>query len=545
MARLNIDDIQFARRHIETYYDSDFFPKSEEFEALWGDWDRVLTVLTHTNVEKLPVQPPRSLPAPKAGGGYRMVHQLEPMDALVYTGIAHNVAEDIEMARVPENRNCVYSYRIALSDGSFFSRGNGYPSYIKRCHDLAGDTSWVLVADISDFYNRIYLHRLKNSLCLANPAKEAQAEATEWFLTRLNGRASQGVPVGPAASIVLSEAILSDVDQFLESHGFRFTRYVDDIRVYSDSEEELQCLQESLVAYLFDAQRLQLNWKKTRVLTTAAFIDEYLASPPIVEAQELLNVARVICDYGDLYTENELEELKASVLEPSTSSDDRLRTTSAEHHQTIMDIMRFFEEKEEDEKRRVRAETFVSVFAQGIAVEPIDLGLVRHALRRSRCFRNPVLVPHLFVHFELLGPVISDAFLYLHAVTDSDLIEEHINDLRGIFETRLLKTSQLARFWAFWYCASSEDLVKDPIIGLRIWREASVEHQALAARTSKNLSWVRSKKTAIGNFGRWQRRAMLLATEVMSRDERRVWLGSLNLSVDWHEESIKKWVLER
>ena len=94
MTRLMEEALDFARSHVETFYDSDFFPKSDEFEALWSNWDQVLLELTHTNVEKLPVRTPRALPAPKTGGGYRIVHQLDPVDALVYTALAYSVAPE-------------------------------------------------------------------------------------------------------------------------------------------------------------------------------------------------------------------------------------------------------------------------------------------------------------------------------------------------------------------------------------------------------------------------------------------------------------------
>lgn len=41
MGKLTEDSIEFARKHIEHYYDSDFFPKAFEFEAIWHCWDDV------------------------------------------------------------------------------------------------------------------------------------------------------------------------------------------------------------------------------------------------------------------------------------------------------------------------------------------------------------------------------------------------------------------------------------------------------------------------------------------------------------------------
>lgn len=54
------DSLEFAKEHISKYYDSDFFPKAMEFEAIWHNWDEVKSELTAKNVYKLDVYPPRS-----------------------------------------------------------------------------------------------------------------------------------------------------------------------------------------------------------------------------------------------------------------------------------------------------------------------------------------------------------------------------------------------------------------------------------------------------------------------------------------------------
>jgi hypothetical protein len=545
MARLKEDSLQFARAHIETFYDSDFFPKADEFDALWLYWDQVRHVLTQTNVEKLALRTPRALPAPKSCGGYRIVHQLDPLDALVYTALVHDIARDVEAARLPVDQESVFSYRIELSENSFFSRGNGYENFIRRCRSLAAQRAWVLVTDVADFYNSIYLHRLHGAICFANPTKEGVAHALEDFLGRLNGKASQGVPVGPAASIVMSEATLSDLDQYLVSKDADFVRYVDDIRVFSDSEEYLLKLKESLTEYLFESHRLQLNWQKTQVLPCSDLVEKYLDAPALIEMRQLLGAVRTICDYGDQYTADDVPQLRERFLATDPSTDDRVAAATAAHQNRIDGILRIIAKTDADEKREVRSQAFASVFLHGATSSPLDIGLVRHALRQCRAFRNPVLLPIIFENFDSLGPVVPDTFLYLNAVTDSTLADAHLDQFRRMLDSRLIRTSKLARFWAYWYLASHPEFVRDRVLGQRIWNEAYIEHQARAARTTRNLAWIRSEKTAIGNYGPWQRRALLLTTEVMPRDERKAWLKSLSLGMDIQEESIVQWANAR
>ena len=52
MTILTDASLDFARAHIEAYYDSDFFPKRDEFVALWACWDDVKKHLGSMHVEK-------------------------------------------------------------------------------------------------------------------------------------------------------------------------------------------------------------------------------------------------------------------------------------------------------------------------------------------------------------------------------------------------------------------------------------------------------------------------------------------------------------
>src|SRR5262249_31322115 len=157
-----------------------------------------------------------------------------------------------------------------------------------------------------------------------------------------------------AASIVMSEAILSDLDQHLVSKDADFARYVDDIRVFSDSEEFLLKLKESLTEYLFESHRLQLNWQKTQLLPCSDFVEKYLDAPALIEMRQLLGAVRTICDYGDRYTADDAPELRERFLATDPSTDDRVPAATAAHQNRIDSIIRIVAKADTDENREVR-----------------------------------------------------------------------------------------------------------------------------------------------------------------------------------------------
>jgi hypothetical protein len=174
------------------------------------------------------------------------------------------------------------SYRVQLDpNGSFFPPKSGWPDFHQRSEELAnsGEYSHVLVADIADFYNQVYVHRVENALEVANVVRE-RARDIERFLLLLNAKQSRGLPVGPIPSILLAEAALNDVDSFLLREGAPHIRYVDDFRIFCRSRKEGLAIQHGLTDYLYTAHRLSLESYKTRVIHVSRFAAEELREVP-------------------------------------------------------------------------------------------------------------------------------------------------------------------------------------------------------------------------------------------------------------------------
>ena len=80
-----------------------------------------------------------------------------------------------------------------------------------------------------------------------------------------------------------------------------------------------------------------------------------------------------------------------------------------------------------------------------VSTEVIDIGLIRHTLRRSRSFKVNELVPTVLENFGRLGPVIPDVFLSLQGVTTPELVGTHLNLLRNLLGSSLVHSSRLGK----------------------------------------------------------------------------------------------------
>jgi hypothetical protein len=309
MTKLNRESLEFAKSHVKKFYDSDFYPKPFEFEALYANWEEVVTHLTCNDVTGYSIDQPRTFTSIKPNKTFRVVHQLDPINTLIYTSLAYLVSEGIEKARFPieDNVACSYRFEVDKKKGTFFANGSGYDRFISKCEALSTELPYVLLTDITDFYNQIYVHRLQNAIELAAPEFLEISKDIERFLLDLNGTMSQGVPVGPAASIIMSEATLVDVDNIIKKSGFKHTRYVDDFRIFGKSRLELRRFLARLTEYLYHNHRLTLAGDKTEIIEAAEFVEKYLASPEIQEKKSIHEALAAIKSYKDAYATVEVD----------------------------------------------------------------------------------------------------------------------------------------------------------------------------------------------------------------------------------------------
>jgi hypothetical protein len=515
MANLPETSIDFARAHIEQFYDSDFFPKPLEFEAIWARWTDLKAYLSKSPIDQIPITPAVTMAAPKGWRGFRIVHQLDPLAALVYTAQVHEVAEAIEKARMGTDTAC--SYRIAPDGSSFFSKGTGYDNFVTRSEELSKTHAHVLLADISDYYNSIYLHRLNNAVVGADATFKSQANNLEITLSKLNNKVSQGIPVGPAASIVLSECVLADIDQFIDLSGLKFVRYVDDFRIFADRAAVLSKFLEQFVIYLYDTHRLQLAWSKTQILPSERFRTTRLITPATVERAELLSVVSDLDTYGAAFVSE--SEIDGKLLEqepplpPPPATDAslavRLRYRIAQ------------------EKRRVHAEirreAFDRLLAKAVEGDSVDLGLARRVLRTCKAGKSADAVFAVLTNIPRLAPVMPDVCLYLDTVTTPELT----STLSPAIEALLLQVGDWPRFmheWFTWYLSGHEGLMLSRAISRYVSIFSPIRWAAKAAITLRNTAWVRTYKNKLHSLGYLDRRAVLVSSRILAQDERIPWL---------------------
>lgn len=156
-------------------------------------------------------------------------------------------------------------------------RVDGNPESDLLIHDNVA-SRFLVQADVSTCFQSIYTHSIPWALVGKEEAKRTIGDDT-WY-NRIDRACSDmcngethGLLIGPHASNLLSEIILTVVDKKLYDKGYRYTRNIDDYDCYVGSSDcakkFLRDLEEALRE--FD---LPLNHKKTKIIELPTSIEK-------------------------------------------------------------------------------------------------------------------------------------------------------------------------------------------------------------------------------------------------------------------------------
>jgi len=255
--------IKAAIQNIATFGDTDIFPFPFEQHIFHDKPELLQKALEKLHGEfaaELVKNPPDNINtlAPVGYTGFRWATQIDPLWNAYYLALVIEMGPAIEQARIPVSEKSVFSYRFTKpeADGRIFDENVNWRAFMETSYGVAeeatkkaaerkaarkaakedasedaSESPYVILCDISDFYSRIYHHRVENALKWLNAKPDVVKRIVE-VLQVFSGTVSYGLPVGGPASRLLAEIALNSVDKLLRGEGIRFCRFVDDYRIF-------------------------------------------------------------------------------------------------------------------------------------------------------------------------------------------------------------------------------------------------------------------------------------------------------------------------
>lgn len=155
---------------------------------------------------------------------------------------------------------------------------------------FVGSKKYLLVTDLSNFFENISRAQLINELELAIPDIQTTGpeklqirnaiRTLDKLLEQWTFSGKHGLPQNRDTSSFLSNILLSSVDREMEKKGYDYYRYVDDIRIIADSELHAKRALQDLIRQLRTVG-LNINASKTEILapdTSKEKLAEYFPS---------------------------------------------------------------------------------------------------------------------------------------------------------------------------------------------------------------------------------------------------------------------------
>jgi len=224
--KLSHGSLDWALSHVKQFGDTIFFPRAFEYDAIEFNWTAVRDWLSDQDMVKWRPRPLRRFLAPKSGASFRYITQLDPLENIVFAALTYDIGNQIEAIRIPKQENVVFSWRfLPDANGQLYDPAYRWREFARHSEMLAksGAYSHVVMADIADFFPKIYSHPLEDALDRATGLSD-----TGYCILRMiknwNAFVSYGIPVGVNAGRLLAEGTIYDVDNMLRGQGIKHCR---------------------------------------------------------------------------------------------------------------------------------------------------------------------------------------------------------------------------------------------------------------------------------------------------------------------------------
>ena len=202
-------------------------------------------------------QPVRQVEIPKPQGGVRILGIPTLTDRLIQQAI-HQVLSPLFEAEFSDSS---YGYRIGKSAQQAVAASRDY---------VSEGYNWVVDIDLEQFFDH-----MNHDIVMRKVAKKIRDKRLLKLIRRylkagvmvggVSCPVTKGAPQGGPLSPLLSNILLTELDQELERRGHRFCRYADDCQIYVKSKRSGERVLGGISVFLEKRLKLRVNTAKSAV----------------------------------------------------------------------------------------------------------------------------------------------------------------------------------------------------------------------------------------------------------------------------------------
>lgn len=524
MLNLKESSLDWAIKSIDKGGDSYVFPYAFEFEAIKEYWQEVKQYLLRLDISKNGLRDYRTAITPKSRLGFRVSTQLDPLDSIIFNAIIYEISEDIEKSRISLSEKKVFSHRLQpKDDGTLYDENYKWATFNNEAKKILDSPLYntVVVTDISDFYPSIYLHDIEKYLreCVKSSGHSAHVEVLLQAIKAMHiNQTHKGLPIGPQFSRPIAELILNEIDKIMLERNIPFIRYVDDYRIFCNSETEGYKHLAFLAQKLYDMLNLKLNEQKTRIIEKNLFLENHLR----------------IFDKSRIFEEEFAEEFYALCEELGISLND--------YDELDLDSIGI------EDIEKIESFNFLDILKEELKKENPDCSFAKFIIGNLARFDNTFLAD-IILHEDNIGklsPILRTVINYLHRVKSFNIEQKH--EIGGII-INLLNTSFISelefnRSWLLSLFTKDNEWNNQQFFNQQYikYNDSFTKRELmLALGRAQKIDFFRENKFQ-QHMDPWVMRAFLASISCLPEDERNAYYRSRSFkNRDFLDIIIEKW----
>jgi len=201
--------------------------------------------------------PVKRVEIPKPNGGVRQLGIPTVLDRMIQQALHQVLSPVFEPGFSPHS----YGFRPGRSAQDAVRAAREY---------VEAGYSWVVDIDLAQFFDTVnhdrLMARMKSVIADKRVLKLVNAYLKSGVMIGgMQEATEQGTPQGGPLSPLLSNMVLTELDEKLAERGHRFVRYADDCNIYVHSQRAAQRVMDSTSAFIEQRLRLQVNREKSAV----------------------------------------------------------------------------------------------------------------------------------------------------------------------------------------------------------------------------------------------------------------------------------------
>jgi hypothetical protein len=512
---LNEKSYRWSIKHLFKESDTDLFPKPFELTVVRDCEEILINLCKDLDITTYKWKPARRFIVPKDNTSYRVATQLDVFDSILLGAIIYEFGNLIEDKRVPEEDETIFSYRFKpTEEGSLYGNKKAWTNFWTSCRQRAKDYEYVVMCDIADFYNQIYLHTIENQLDECGFPKPL-IKILKNLIISITQRNSRGIPIGPHAFHIIAEMSLIPLDGSLALKDIPYKRYVDDMVFFCRSEKEARIRINQIAEILDKQQRLILQNQKTVIYTREEFEAKCFSmlheeTGAQIE-RELISIINAYAE-GDAYTKVKVTDIK------------------------------------DEDLKRIPEPDIVELLNSYLRPAKPNYEKIRWLYRRLSQIGLGYAVDFSIKNFDKLIPALNDVCLYMNSCS-----ENYTSNWKIIGEKVIkLLDDEIVSSNEFYKISLLSLFVYNPnlnhfsnLIAIYNNSTSAIKREILLASLNyKSASWIRELKEQFGIADTWTKRAYLIAATKMPNEERDYFFKGIKATLekeDIIENAIMKW----